>query len=149
VFAPWRSVPKVPAKLAEDGSSSLALSYCRGLVYAVRKTQLIAWTVSFALLSLIAVLMTYSPQAPQDVGRFLAVIFLVAGGFVLWVFSAMEKNWILSRIEGTKPSKLNFEFWIHATAVAALPLAGVLMHLFPSIGSFVSSWLAPSLEALR
>ncbi len=152
VFAPWRSVPDIPVHLdrpAEQGSVSPELSCCRYIVYAARQTQRIAWTVSLALLSLIGVLTTYSPQAPQHIGRFLAVLFLVIGGIMIWVFSAMEKNWILSRIEGTEPSALNFEFWINATAVAALPLAGVLIHLFPSIGSFVSSWLAPSLEALR
>ena len=48
-----------------------------------------------------------------------------------------------------QPGELNFEFWMQATAAMALPFFGVLIHLFPSIGSFVSSWVAPSLEALR
>jgi hypothetical protein len=148
VLAPWRKVPNIPYDL-EKKSSPLALFCCHYIVYAARQTQLIAWTVSLGLLSLIGVLTTYSPQAPQHVGRFLAVVFFVIGGMMIWIFSAMEKNATLSRIEGTEPRALNFEFWIHATAVAAIPLVGVLIHLFPSLGSFVSSWLAPSLEALR
>jgi hypothetical protein len=151
VIAPWRSVPEVPHTVssADENSVSLALSCCRYIVYAARQTQLIAWTVGLALLSLIVTLATYSPQAPQHVGRFLAVLFIVVGAIMIWVFSSMEKNWLLSRIEGTEPSQLNFEFWIHTVAVGALPLVGILIHLFPSIGSFVSSWVAPSLEALR
>src|SRR5215831_2271166 len=97
---------------------------------------------------LIAVLTAYSAQSPQLVGRFLAVLFFVIGGVVVWEFASMEKNWILSRIDRTEPGELNFEFWIQATAVVAVPLIGILVHLFPSIGGFMSS-LAPSLEALR
>jgi hypothetical protein len=151
VIAPWRSVPEVPDTVssADENSVHLALSCCRYIVYAARQTQLIAWTIGLALLSLIVTLATYSPQAPQHVGRFLAVLFIVVGAIMIWVFSSMEKNWLLSRIEGTEPSELNFEFWIHTVAVGALPLVGILIHLFPSIGSFVSSWVAPSLEALR
>jgi len=61
----------------------------------------------------------------------------------------MERNRVLSRIARTEPNELSFEFWVQAVAVAALPLIGILVHLFPSLGSFVSSWVAPSLEALR
>ena len=100
-------------------------------------------------MTLIAVLAACSVQAPQLVGRFVAILFLVIGGVVFWVFAGMERNWILSRIDRTDPGDLNIEFWMKATAVVALPLIGILIQLFPSIGSFVSSWVAPSLEALR
>jgi hypothetical protein len=150
----WRPVPEdffvgQLASSAEDSRDVLALHICRYLVYAVRQMQRIAWSIGFALVMLIAVFTAYSAQAPQLVGRLLAVLFLGIGGIVVWVFADMEKNWILSRIDRTEPGELNFEFWMQATAVVVVPLIGVLVHLFPSIGGFVSSWLAPSLEALR
>jgi hypothetical protein len=150
----WKSVPDdffvaQLGSVAQDSCDVIALNICRYLVYAVRQMQRIALSVGGALVMLIAVLTAYSVQAPQLVGRFVAVLFLVIGGIVVWVFASMEKNWILSRIDRTEPGDLNLEFWMKATAVVAVPLMGVLVHLFPSIGGFVSSWLAPSLEALR
>jgi hypothetical protein len=149
----WQSVPDdffnaQSASAAEYSWGVLALHVCRYLVYVVRQIQRIAWSIGFTLVMLIAVLTAYSAQSPQLVGRFLAVLFFVIGGVVVWVFASMEKNWILSRIDRTEPGELNFEFWIQATAVVAVPLIGILVHLFPSIGGFMSS-LAPSLEALR
>jgi hypothetical protein len=148
----WQSVPEdfFTAQLASAAPWDVfALHTCRYLVYVVRQIQRIAWSIGLALVMLIAVLTAYSAQSPQLDGRLLAVLFLIIGGIVVWVFASMEKNWILSRIDRTEPGKLNFEFWMQATAVVAVPLIGVLVHLFPSIGSFASSWLAPSLGALR
>jgi hypothetical protein len=150
----WQAMPKTFfEKQVESGDLGrldiLALHVCRYLVYAVRQVQRVAWSIGLALVILIVVLTTYSVQAPQLVGRFVAVLFLAVGGIVVWVFASMEKNWILSRIDRTEPGDLNLEFWMQATAVVTVPLIGVLIHLFPSMGGFVSYWVAPSLEALR
>jgi hypothetical protein len=130
-------------------SDAGALLTCRYLVYAVRQMQRIAWSIGIGLVVFIVVLTTYSVQAPLLVGRFLAVLFLIVGGIVVWIFAGMERNWVISQIDRTEPGDLNFEFVLQSAGVIAVPLAGVLIHLFPSIGGFVSSWLAPSLEALR
>ena len=150
----WKPVPEgffasQLALAADDRSSILALHICRYVVHVIRQMQRIAWSIGSGLVMLIAVLCAYSVQAPQLVGRFVMVLFLVVGGVVVAVFASLEKNWMISRIDRTEPGDLNFEFWLQATAAVAVPLVGVLVHLFPSIGGFVSSWLAPSLEALR
>jgi hypothetical protein len=130
-------------------SDRVALDLCLYAFYAVRQVQRIAWIIGLAFFALIAVLAAYPLQAPQLVGRFLAVLFVAIGAIVIWVFAGIERNWILSRIDQTEPGGLSFEFWVQTAAVTALPLIGILVHLFPSIGGFVSSWVAPSLEALR
>jgi hypothetical protein len=150
----WPRRPIAFWKLPEESTpprrpGTDAEQLCTYIIYAVRQTQRIAWSSSLGLLTLIAVLTAYTAQAPQLVGRFVAVLFLVIGSLVIWVFAGMERNWTLSRIARTEPGELNFEFWMQATAAIALPFIGVLIHLFPSIGGFVSSWVAPSLEALR
>ena len=150
----WQSVPETffNAQLtsaAKDAGDILALQICRYLVYVVRQMQRIAWSIGVVLVMVIVVLTAYSVQAPQLVGRFVAVLFLIVGAIVVWVFANMEKNWVISQIDRTEPGDVSLEFVVQAAAAVAVPLVGVLVHLFPSIGGFVSSWLAPSLEALR
>jgi hypothetical protein len=137
------------AMTVPQSSDYLALHVCRYVVYVVRQMQRLAWSIGFALVMLILVLTAYSTQSPQLVGRIVAVLFIAIGALVVWVFATMEKNWVVSRIDRTEPGELNFEFWLQATAVVAVPLVGVLVHLFPSIGGFMSSWVAPSLQALK
>jgi hypothetical protein len=153
VFGFWRAssgLADLKSKSVVCGDTDrVALDLCLYAFYAARQVQRIGWTIGLAFFALIAVLATYPLQAPQLVGRFLAVLFVVIGAIVVWVFAGIERNWILSRIDQTEPGGLSFEFWVQTAAVAALPFIGIVVHLFPSIGSFVSSWVAPSLEALR
>jgi len=116
-------------------------------VFVAVQIQRIAWTLSIIMVILMIAFNAYSVQAPQTVGRLLAVCFLTIGFFVVRVFAGLERNPILSRIAGTRPGKLNWEFYTQIAALGALPLIGVLAHLFPAVGSFLSSWVAPSVEA--
>jgi hypothetical protein len=127
----------------------VAFDICDFAVYAVSQIQSIGWSVGLAFFALIVIVASYRLQAPQLVGRFLSVLFVVIGGIVVWVFAGLERNWIISRIARTKPGELGFQFWMQVAAVGALPLVGILVHLFPSISGFLTSWVAPSLEALR
>jgi hypothetical protein len=78
-------------------------SACNYLTFAVRHTQRIVWSISFLLVMLILVLNSYTPQGPLFIGRFVAVLFIVSGLVVVYVFTGMERNWILSQISRTKP----------------------------------------------
>ncbi len=138
----------------EDASRNAATDYvalqiARYVIYVAAQLQQIAWTLSVTLLVLLVAFNTYSPQAPQTVGRLLAAAFLVLGFFVVRAFASLERNRILSRISGTRPGKLNWEFYLHVTALGVLPLLGVLYHLFPSLGDTLMSWVAPTIENLR
>ena len=79
----------------------------------------------------------------------MVVTFVLVGIIVVSVFAGMERNAILSRIARTKPGELNAGFWFQILAMGILPAIGVLSHLFPSIATFMYSWVAPSLESLR
>jgi len=98
---------------------------------------------------LTVVLNSYSLQDPLIVGRFVAVVFVVVSTIVFAVFAGMERDPILSCIARTKAGELNSEFWFQIAAMGLLPTIGVLTHLFPSMASFLSSWVAPSLDASR
>jgi hypothetical protein len=130
-------------------SDFVALQFSRFLMYVVRQVTAMAWCVSFALVMLMLTLNCYSPQAPMILARFLALISAIAGVVVFRVFAGMERNGILSRIAGTEPGELNREFWFQVIAMGVLPFVGLMLHLFPSLSSFVSSWVTPSVEAIH
>jgi hypothetical protein len=111
--------------------------------------RLIALWVSIALVILMAMLNLYSPQAPQILGRLLAALFLLLSVIVFRILAAIERNPVLSRINGTKPGELNQEFWLRVIGIGILPLAGVLSHLFPAVSGYVTGWLGPGIEAIR
>jgi hypothetical protein len=131
------------------GADFVVLQMARYFVFVAVQIQRIAWTLSITMVLLLIAFNTYSVQAPQTVGRVMAACFLMIGFFVVRVFAGLERNPILSRIAGTRPGKLTWEFYTHIAALGALPLIGVLAHLFPSVGSFLSSWVAPGVESLH
>lgn len=138
----------------EDASRNAATDYvalqiARYIIYVAAQLQHVAWTLSVTLLILLIAFNTYSPQGPQTIGRLLAGGFLLLGFFVVRAFASLERNRILSRISGTRPGKLNWEFYLHVSALGVLPLLAVLYHLFPSLGVTLSSWLAPTIANLR
>src|SRR5262249_25455306 len=99
------------------GTDSKALEICHYAVYVVSQIQRIGWSIGLAFFALIAILATYRLQAPQLVGRFLAVLFVIIGGIVIWVFGGMERNWTISRISRSEPGQLGLQFWAQAGAV--------------------------------
>jgi hypothetical protein len=139
----------IPEKEHRFAADFVALQCCNYLTYAVRQTQRVVWTISFLLVLLIAVLNSYSAQGPLFIGRYIVVLFVAAGGIVVYVFAGMERNWILSQISHTKPGELNAEFWLHITALGILPLIGLIVHLFPDVAAFLYSWVAPGIESFK
>jgi hypothetical protein len=81
-------------------------------------------------------------------GVFLAV-FLIAGGTVISVYAGMNRDATLSHITNTRPGELGSQFWLQLFTFGIGPLLGLLTTLFPSITDFVTSWLQPSVQALR
>ena len=131
------------------GADFVVLQMARYFVFVAVQIQRIAWTLSIIMVLLLIAFNTYSVQAPQTIGRVMAACFVVIGFFVIRVFAGLERNPILSRIAGTRPGKLTWEFYTHIAALGALPLIGVLAHLFPAVSSFLSSWVAPGVESLH
>jgi hypothetical protein len=81
-------------------------------------------------------------------GVFLAV-FLIAGGTVISVYAGMNRDATLSHITNTRPGELGGQFWLQLFTFGIGPLLGLLTTLFPAITDFVTSWLQPSVQALR
>jgi hypothetical protein len=127
----------------------LALHCSRYVAYCMEHIQRIASCISVSFLLLLVFFNSYSPQSPQMVARFLAVLFLAIGYVIVRVFAEMERNPFLSRMSRTKPGELNRGFWVQLLTLGGLPLLGVLAHLFPAISQFLFRWIAPGVQAMQ
>lgn len=81
-------------------------------------------------------------------GLFLAV-FLITGGTVIAVYAGMNRDATLSHITNTLPGELGGQFWLQLITFGIGPLVGLLTTLFPAITDFATSWLQPSVQALK
>lgn len=120
----------------------VALQCSRYVVHNVEQVRRMAYCISLTFFLLLLFFNSYSPEGPQVIARFLAVLFVIIGYLVARVLVGMERNPILSTISH-KPAKLNFEFWMQLVGLGGLPLLGALAHLFPSVSHFFSGGLRP------
>ena len=96
--------------LAEDLVALRFYSYIRYVVSELRNLMFLL-AVSFSLLYLS--LHVYSFRAGQAIEWSFIVLFLVMGGGVFWVLLQMERDALLSRLEGTTAGQLNKQFYIN------------------------------------
>ena len=133
----------------DSAQAFVAMQFSMFINYGVRQIQNLVLAVSLCFGFLVIALNVYGFQSPQMIGRFLLGGFAVLG-FIVWkIMSQMERDPILSRLSGTVEGELNKEFYLKLIGYGTLPVLGLLTSVFPSIGNFLSSWVQPSLEALR
>jgi hypothetical protein len=68
---------------------------------------------------------------------------------VITVYAGMNRDAALSHITNTPPGELGGQFWLQLITFGIGPLVGLLTTLFPSITEFATSWLQPSVQALK
>jgi hypothetical protein len=79
----------------------------------------------------------------------LAAIFVVFGTAIIISFAQMDRDAILSRLNGTVAGKLDWSFYLRVLSYGGLPLLTLLASQFPSLGRSLSAWLEPALNALH
>ena len=82
-------------------------------------------------------------------GRGLLGSFLDHWRAVITVYAGMNRDATLSHITNTPPGELGGQFWLQLISFGIGPLVGLLTTLFPSIPEFATSWLQPSVQALK
>jgi hypothetical protein len=78
-------------------------------------------------------------------------VFLLAGSLLaLRVFVRMDRNTVLSAIGGTEAGKVSFDrtFFSNLLTYGGIPVLGVVLTQFPSVGSLLGDWLQPLLRLL-
>jgi hypothetical protein len=71
------------------------------------------------------------------------------GGGVFWVLLQMERDALLSRLEGTTAGQLNKQFYINLLKYGVVPLLTVFGSHVPAVSNFLLTKLQPTLEVFR
>jgi hypothetical protein len=121
-------------------------SYIRYVVCELRNLMFLL-ALSFSLLYLS--LHVYSFRAGQAIEWSFIVLFLVMGGGVFWVLLQMERDALLSRLEGTTAGQLNKQFYINLLKYGVVPLLTVFGSHVPAVSNFLLTKLQPTLEVFR
>ena len=79
----------------------------------------------------------------------LAAAFVVFGAAIIISFAQMDRDAILSRLNGTVAGKLDLSFYLRALSYGGLPLLTLLASEFPSFGHSLMAWVEPTLTALH
>jgi len=132
--------------LAEDLVALRFYSYIRYVVCELR-TLIFLMALSFSLLFL--TLHVYSFRAGQAIDWSFIIILLVIGGSIFWVLLQMERDALLSRLEGTQSGQLNKQFYINLLKYGLLPILTILGSQIPMVSNFLLTKLQPTLEAFR
>jgi hypothetical protein len=142
-------IPGDPDKISDLSQTFMALHFTPFLLYSVRQIQNLVWFLLLGFVALVLSMNADSPQSPQLISRFLLAFFAVIA-VVLWrCLAGIERDPIISRIEGTQPGKLNGEFYLKLLGYGALPVLGLLASMFPSIANFLFSWVEPTFTAMQ
>ncbi len=92
---------------------------------------------------------SYPFQSGHVLGWFMASLLIAIGIAVGFMLAGAERDEVLSRLNRTTPGKIGKDFYMNLLSYGALPVLTVLAAQFPSIGSFLFSWVQPVLQALR
>jgi hypothetical protein len=132
--------------LAEDFVALRFYAYIRYVVSELRNL-LFFLALSFSLLFLS--LHVYCFRADQGIDFCFIVLLLAMGGGIIWVLLEMERDALLSRLEGTEAGVLGKNFYFNLIKYGVVPLATVLGSQIPSVSNFLLTKLQPALEAFR
>ncbi|HSM87377.1 MAG TPA: hypothetical protein VLT16_14570, partial [Candidatus Limnocylindrales bacterium] len=122
------------------------VAFIRGALGHVK--HLLIFTAACFSLVLIA-LNIYSFEPHQSLIWSFTVIFAAVGVTVIGVLMEAHRDHILSRITGTKPNELGWQFYVRVAGFGAAPLLTLLATHFPAIGRYLMSLFQPGMEALK
>jgi len=127
----------------------VALRYLMYIRYVIRHLRnLLGFVVSGFILSVLST-SSYPFQGHRWIGIASTIVFLALGIGVGRVLAQLDRDAILSRLSDTKANEVGRTFYVRLAQFGALPLLTVLASQFPSINSFLFSWVQPALEALK
>jgi hypothetical protein len=122
------------------------VAFIRGVLVNIR-LWLILQAIVFSLV--LSSLNVYSFEPHRSLVWSFTALFVLIGAIAVLVLMDVHKDPIISRITGTKPNKLDFQFFVRVAALGAVPLLTLLATHFPSIGHYLLSFFQPGLEALK
>lgn len=132
--------------LAED---LIALRFYTYIRYVVSELRNLLFYIVTAFSLMFLALHVYAFRADQGIDWFCAILLLIWGTGVVWVLAQMEKDALLSRLEGTTAGELNKKFYLELLKYGIVPFITILGSQIPSVSNVLLRWLQPTLEAFR
>ena len=101
------------------------------------------------MLRLLRLLTCYPFMNHHDVLIGLTCLLAVLAFAVIWVYSQMHRDEILSRTTETHSGKLDAAFFTKILPFVGIPLLTLDASQFPEISNVVFSWIEPGISSMR
>src|SRR5581483_208473 len=126
----------------------IALRFTMYIVYVIDQMKKLMWFVVITFVLIVAALNFYPFESPRLIDlSSIAVFVLLAIGTVM-VLAQMDRDATLSRLTDTTPNQISGNFFLLVARFGILPLITLLSTQFPTIRTFLFSWIQPALQAL-
>lgn len=136
----------VAMRVAEEFVCLIYVGYLQNLLARMR-TMVLSIGGLFAAIALSVAFYPYTPR--PTISLALTLVFLAIGALVTAVYAGLDRDTTLSRITNTQPGALGINFWVRIASFAGVPLGTLLVAQFPGITEFVTSWIRPSMDAMK
>lgn len=137
---------EIPDLLSQEFVALRFLSFIR---YVMLQLRNLLTYIMFGFVLLVLSLGSYPFGEPRLIAWALGAGFVLIGVPVIWVFLAMAKDAILSRLTETKAGEVDWSFYLRTASFAILPLMSLLASHFPSVEQYIFSWVQPLLDSLH
>ncbi len=127
----------------------MALRYCAYIRYVLQQMRNFLEFVTTAFILLAVTSVAYPFQGRHSLATSHLILFLILGTGVAVVFLRMDRDPLLSRLSGSKPNKVGFDFVWRLLSYGSIPLLTLLGSQFPSVRDFLFSWVQPALQAIK
>lgn len=135
-----------PVRHAEEFVSLIYVGYLQNMLARMRTMVLSV----IGVLAAFAFSLAFYPFIPRPTITVTLLMLVGAlGSAVAAVYAGLDRDATLSQITNTEPGKLGLGFWVRYGSFIGVPILGLLVSQFPAITDFVTSWLEPSLNAVK
>jgi len=146
--------PEERLPLSEDGAVRLAeefvcmvyVGYLQNMLARMR-TMVLSIAGIFTAIALSVAFYPYTPR--PTIALALMLLLLGIGVVVSNVCAGLDRDSTLSHITNTEPGSLGAHFWLRIISFLGVPALGLVVAQFPEITDLVSSWIQPSLNAMK
>ena len=127
----------------------VALRFYNYIRYVVTEMRNILFFAAMAISLLFISLHTYAFRAGRSIDLSFVFLFLFLGTGVIWVLAQMERDPLLSRLQGTEAGNLGKNFYLDVAKYGIVPLLTIISSQVPWISNLLLGWFQPTLDVVR
>jgi hypothetical protein len=130
----------------EEFVALLYLGYIRMVLLQIR-TRIITATGMYILL--LWALTSYPFLNHHSIIIGLTCLLIALATSVIWMYSQMHRDEILSRTTEGTPGKLDTDFFTKILSMVGIPALTLIASQFPEVSNTIFSWLEPGLSSIK